>query len=172
MIAAVLDRQKGARMILEARHGRRRAGAGREYVADGEAPAASLKAVGGGLLRIAEHARDLRHVGETLRIDLGGATGDDDVALRPLPLQAADGLARLARRLGGDGAGVDDDDIAALLCGCEAAHCFRFDEIEPAAEGHDLDPALRRGAHAGTPSNRAASSGFSYSKATGPVMIT
>ena len=61
------------------------------------------------LLLIAQHLVDLGHGGEAGGIDLGGAAGDDDAGLGILAPGLADRLARLARRLGGDGAGVDHD---------------------------------------------------------------
>ena len=45
-------------------------------------------------------------------LGLRGAAGDDDPRPGVVAAQAADLLARLAHRLGGDGAAVDDDDVA------------------------------------------------------------
>jgi hypothetical protein len=64
------------------------------------------------LLVVADDPVDLGHGGEDLRLGLCGAAGDDDAGVRVLALHAADRLARLARRLGGDRAGVDDDRLA------------------------------------------------------------
>jgi hypothetical protein len=50
---------------------------------------------------------------------------------------AADGLARLALGLGGDGARVDDDGV--LQGGGVAAHHLALVCVQPAAEGEDLD---------------------------------
>ena len=62
------------------------------------------------LLGVAEDAVDLGHGGEACRLDLRGAAGDDDARPGCSRAQPADGLAGLPHRLGGDGAGVDDDE--------------------------------------------------------------
>ena len=63
------------------------------------------------LFLIAEHAVDLGHGGESLRLDLRRAAGDDDARAGPLAADAADRLARLAHGLRRHRAGVDHHGI-------------------------------------------------------------
>ena len=60
------------------------------------------------LLLIADDVIDLVHGGEPAGIDLRRAAGDDDLGVGALAPRAADRLARLAHRLRGHRAGVDD----------------------------------------------------------------
>ena len=112
MVAAVLHLDVGARMAAEAVDQGVRRLAHRHDVVDRDA-----RAVGEGqaaigpsvhLLGIADHPIDLGHGSEPIRLDLGGAAGDDQARLRIVALELADGLRGLPHRLGGDGAGVDD----------------------------------------------------------------
>ena len=63
------------------------------------------------LVIVADHLVDLGHRGVALGPDLGAAAGDHDARLRVLAPGAADRLARLALGLGGDRAGVHDDQV-------------------------------------------------------------
>ena len=60
-------------------------------------------------------------------------------AAGPLALEPADGLARLAHRLGGHRAGVDDDGVGDARGLRLAADHLRLVGVEPAAEGDDVD---------------------------------
>ena len=60
------------------------------------------------LLGVAEHQVDLRHGRERGWVDLRRAAGDHQPAAGPLAPGLADRLARLAHRLGGHRAGVED----------------------------------------------------------------
>lgn len=91
------------------------------------------------LLVIADDPVDLRHGGEDLGLGLRGAAGDDDAGGRVFALQPADRLPRLASRLAGDRAGVDDDGLGQPGLGGEPLHDLGFRGVEPAAEGDDLD---------------------------------
>ncbi len=71
------------------------------------------------------------------------AAGDDDARVGAFAMQAADGLARLARRLRRDGAGVDDDEIFFPGAARLARERLRFDDVEPTAEGDGLDARSR-----------------------------
>src|SRR5207244_11746195 len=113
--AAVLDLHVGARPRAEAVDQRVRGLAHRHDVADGHARAVSqvqgAESAGVHLLGIADDAIDLRHVRKAARLDLRRAAGYNEARTRALALEPADRLAGLADRLGGDGAGVDDDGV-------------------------------------------------------------
>ncbi len=96
MVAAVLHGEKGARLPLGGALGARLAG-------------------------LDEHAGDAVHDGKALGLDARRAAGDDDLRRGPLAVEAPDRLPRLARRLGGDGASVDDDALAASIPECRRA---------------------------------------------------
>ena len=96
----------------------------------------AARALGRGIARgsagcSAMHARHAVHGGETLRIDARRAARDDDLRLGPFAMQAADRLARLPRRLAGDGAGVDDD-VSSAAPPCLARQLLR---IRPCSAG-------------------------------------
>ena len=116
---------------------------------------------------VADDARHAFHGGKFRRRDGRGAAGDDDARVGAFAMQAADGLARLARRLRRDGAGVDDDKIFFPGAARLARERLRFDDVEPAAEGDRLD---RGAAHVANPSKMAGSSVVSNSNSTGPVI--
>src|SRR6185437_15887690 len=108
-------------------------------------------------------AVDFRHRGELRAIGLRGAAGDDDTCIRLLALELADRLPRLPHRLAGHGAGVDDHRVGNACSFGLTPHRFRFDDVEPAAEGDDVD------AHgAGAFSNRFGLNVPLNSNATGP----
>ena len=68
-------------------------------------------ALGLELVGIADDEIDLGHVGEGARLGLRRAAGDDDLPRRVVALGLADRLLGLPHRLGGHGAGVDDQRI-------------------------------------------------------------
>ncbi len=117
--------------------------------------------------KISEYAINLGHRGERSGLGLGGAAGNDDLGVRVLPLQAADGLARLADGLGGHGARIDDDRIRESCRFRIAAHQLRLRGVQPATEGDDFDHRVPHAAASmvwlSLPSN---------SVSTGPVMST
>src|SRR5262249_9700716 len=91
------------------------------------------------LLPIADDVIDLVHAGESFRIDLRRAAGDDDLRAGPRAPRAPDGLPRLPHALAGHGASVDDHRLAEPGGARMLTHDFGFVGIEPAAEGDDLD---------------------------------
>src|ERR1700682_5465494 len=117
---------------------------------------------------VAKHLIGLGHGGESLRLGLRRAAGNDDFGEWPLAGQRADWLARLAYRFGGDGAGVDHHGIVEPRALGFAADHFRLGCVEPAAEGDDLD------AHdaASAAANKAASKWPLCSNSIGPVIRT
>src|SRR5690606_19519935 len=118
------------------------------------------------LLIVADHAIDLGHLREHRRLDLRGASGDDDARIGPRALQATDRLPRLRHRLIGHGATVDDDDILKAGRFRIATDDLGFEGIEPAAESDDVDR------HQATDANSAGSKAPSYSNMAGPVIST
>ncbi|MCY1306783.1 hypothetical protein D9M70_566630 [compost metagenome] len=99
--------------------------------------------------------------------------------MRIVATGTTDCLARLAHRLAGDGAGVDEDGVVQPRLLGFGPHHFGFVGIETAAEGYDLDAA--QSARAPLPALSASSRcqvpvvGFSvpdHSHSAGPVMIT
>ena len=117
------------------------------------------------LFRIADDAVDLGHPGKCGRLDLRRAAGDDDARGGPLAFDPADALARLPHRFRRHRAGVDYHRIVESAGG--TADRFRLGDIEPAAEGDDVDgheaPALLNSAGSNLPAN---------SNSTGPVIST
>ena len=97
------------------------------------------KCLGSGLLGIADHEIGLVHLGESFRLDLGRAAGDDDLRGRPLAANLAHGLTSLPDGFGSHGASVDDHGIVepgrrrVRLC-----H-FAFVSVQAAAKGDDVD---------------------------------
>ncbi len=149
MIAAVLHLHESAGVPVEAVDQMERGIAHRRQIVDddflpgGDAEIEGALHIDPGrrrvLRHIAEHAIDLGHHGESRGLGLRRAAGDDDLGVRPLPLQAADGLARLAHGLGGHGAGIDDDRIREPGRLRVAAYQLRLGGIQPATEGDDFD---------------------------------
>ena len=87
MVAAVLHLDKGARAAVRSRRPVRRGLAHRHDVVDphrARRRCVGRQAAGARLFGIAQHQVDLGHGGEGLRLDLGGAAGDDDPRARPL----------------------------------------------------------------------------------------
>ena len=74
---------------------------------------------------VADDAIDFRHGGEMSRLGLRRAAGDDDARVRPLALDAADGLARLPHRFRGHRAGIDDHRV--VEAGCAASRRITSD---------------------------------------------
>jgi hypothetical protein len=138
MVAAVLHLNEGARPAFHAvdpvRHDRRR----RHDVADGDFSRVRQQgpACGAKLLLITQHAIDLRHGGEALRVGLRRAAGDHDPRVGPLAPVPPDGLTRLPHRLGRDRAGVHHDRIVGSVR--RAPDHLRLGGVEPAAECDDL----------------------------------
>ncbi len=111
MVAALLHLDEAAHAPLETLHQMRRGLAHRHDVVGDEAGRSAAIALGAELRQIAQHLVHLGHGGVAGGIDLRRAAGDDDAGLRPLAARAADRLARLALRLRGHRAGVDDDGV-------------------------------------------------------------
>ena len=142
MVAAVLDLHIGARAIAEALDQMRGGLAHRHDVVDHH-PLAAVEAepgegLGFELFLIADDVIDLVHGGEAGRIDLRRAAGDDDLGVGPLAARPPDGLPRLAHRLGGHGAGIDDHRRRQPGGGRLLAHDLELVGVEPAAESDDL----------------------------------
>src|SRR5581483_5091846 len=95
------------------------------------------------LVLVAEHTVDFGHRGELHGVRLRGAAGDDDLSAGLLAPEPPDRLPRLAYRLASDCAGVDDHRVGDTGSLGLAPHCFRFDDVEPAAEGDDVEGHLR-----------------------------
>ena len=96
--------------------------------------------IGGGveLFQIADHPVDLGHGGEFIRLQLGGAAGDDDPGLRVVAPRLADGLAGLAFGFRRHCTGIDDHRVFEPGLGGALAHDLRFKGVEAATEGDDL----------------------------------
>ena len=146
MIAAILDLDEGARVILEAGHEMRRrflhghdigdANAGRIFVV-----AAKDEAFGLHFLVVAENAIHFRHGCELAGRNLGGAARHDDPGPGPLAPETPDGLAGLAFRLAGHGAGIDDNRVVQPRFPGKIAHDLGLVGIETSAKGNDLGSA-------------------------------
>ena len=142
VVAAVLHLDEGACAALEAGDQMRRGGAHRHDVVDrNRRGIARQKTRGMELFGVADHAVDLGHGGVTRGIDLCGAAGDDDAGLGVGAPCAPDRLARLALGFRRHRAGVEDH--RALKAGGSgmAAHDFRFEGVQAAAEGDDFGRA-------------------------------
>ncbi len=98
------------------------------------------------LFGIADHAGHFGHVCKHVRVDLGGASGDDDGGVGAVFCGASDGLARLPHGLIGDGACVDDHRIVQASGLCMVAHHLGLIGIQPASQCQDVDgiPCGRR----------------------------
>ena len=112
-VAAVLDLDEGTAALGEAPQG---GDLGRGGVTDGGDPHRAVplfrqQAQQIALLLVAENQGDAGDGGKGLGVDLGIAAGDDDAASGMETAGAADEIARLAVGGGGDGAGVDDDQL-------------------------------------------------------------
>ena len=143
MIAALLDLDEGARPSVEAVDQMRRRLPHRHNVGDYDRLAVAREAGCVELLGVAQHPVHLRHVGERLRRKLRRAAGDDDAPVRVLAAQLADCLPRLADRLAGHGAGVDDYCVEPGGARFAADH-LGLEGVEAAAEGDD--GSVRHGA--------------------------
>src|SRR6266536_2196938 len=111
----------------------------------------------------------VRHRHDVVDCDflLGGEEGRSRQTVAMLALEPADGLARLAHRLGRYRAGIDDEGIRKARRLRLTADHLSLIGIEAAAEGDDID------AHWFALATNSAGSNFpSYSKATGPVIST
>src|SRR3546814_11712306 len=103
VVAALLHLDEGARAFGEAGDELRRGLLHRHDVVHGDARRLRIKkTLRAQLLLVAEHAVDLGHGGEALRVDLGRAAGDDDLRVGVLAPRLADRLARLAPGHAGD----------------------------------------------------------------------
>ncbi len=91
------------------------------------------------LFLIAENGIHLRHGRKGRPLDLRGTARHHDARIGLFALQPADGLARLAHRLAGHGAGVDENGLSKPGGLGLAAHDLAFEGVEPTAEGDDLD---------------------------------
>ena len=164
-------------MAFETIEEMRRRFAQRAHVVDDDARALALaqeegeiaEGLGLRLVRVADHARDFGHGGEGFGRDLRGATGHHDGRFGSFASGAADRLSRLPHGFLRDGAGVHDHEAFMPRIGRGAAHRLRLDDVEPAAEGQDIDILP---AHAATPSKSFASKRPSNSSSTGPVIRT
>ncbi len=96
------------------------------------------------LVVIAEHAIDLGHISEHLRLGLRRAAGHHDAPVRPLALEPADRLPRLRHGFIGDRAAIDDDGVGEPGIPRLAQDHLGFEGVEAAAEGDDLDAHVRR----------------------------
>ena len=128
VIAALLDLQETARPPLQAVHRQTLRPTRGHDVADLDPGARSSPgpALGPQLLRVAQQMVDLGHRGVGVRCQLHGAAGDHDARGWAAATQPADGLTRLALRLGGDGAGVHDHRVAGAGGTGKAAHHLRL----------------------------------------------
>src|SRR5690606_15528984 len=124
VVAAVLDLDPGAGVVAQAV----------DQPAVVAAPGAEA-----GLVAVGDDPVDAGQGAEGLGVDLGGAAGDQDGGVRPLAVGAADGLARLAHGLAGDGAGVDHHRVGQPVGPRAGAHDLALPGVQPAAEGDDLD---------------------------------
>ena len=169
MVAAVLHLQEGARMALDNVHRVPCVPFHRHDVADGDTravvgpricPCSRVE-----LFLVADDAVDLRHGRERAWLGLRRAAGDHDARIGPLALDAPDGLARLPHRFGGNSAGIYHHRV--VETGRRAPDHFRLGDVEPAAEGDDVEahatPALPNNAGSKLPAN---------SNSTGPVIST
>ena len=87
---------------------------------------------------VGDQAIDFGHGGDLGAFHLGGAAGDQQAGVGARAAGAADGLARLAQGLGGDGAAVDDDEVGGGIGGEQGAQALALGEIEAAAQGDDV----------------------------------
>ena len=111
MVAALLDLDEGAGAPFQAADKVGREFPDRHDIGDLHRRAVAAEAGRIQFLLVAENAGHLRHGGEGFRVQLRGATGDDDPRPGVVARNAADGLARLPFRFGGHRAGIDDDGV-------------------------------------------------------------
>src|SRR5579885_2775254 len=111
VIAAALRGEKGPCVILGPFAWRERTRRSHDVrdIASSAAPCPCCRIA---LRSIAEHLRDFRHGSESVRSDLRRAARHDNFYRRPLTLNPADRLARLARCFRRHRAGVDNDEIS------------------------------------------------------------
>lgn len=91
---------------------------------------------------IAYDAGDLWHVAEHFRVDLRGASGDDDRRIGVVFGSFADGVAGGGDGGISDGAGVDDDGAFEPSGFGMAAHDFGLIGVEPTAKGYEFGRSL------------------------------
>src|SRR5262249_53585421 len=150
VIAALLDLQEAAGPPLEAVHRLWFRTARCHDVADLDPrrPVQQRPALGPELIRVAQEMIDLGHRGMGIRCQLHGTAGDHDARGRAAAAQPADSLTPLTLCFGRDGAGVDDHSVARARSGSQAAHHLRFEGVQAATEGDDLNLSWHRTAPA------------------------
>jgi hypothetical protein len=84
---------------------------------------------------IANHGIDFWHGLPCLRINLGGASGDNDLDIRVITAGFADHLARLFLSFGRDSTGINDNHIIASGLAGMFANNFAFPAIQSATKG-------------------------------------
>ena len=126
---ALGDDAEGAGMIAPVLHGDEGAGVLR---GDGDGLSGHVPGPRVQLGGVGHQPVDFGHRGELPALDFGRATGDEQAGAGPLAARAADCLASLAHRLGGDGAGIDDHRV--VIVSQKRADAFALGDIEPAAE--------------------------------------
>src|SRR5690606_15821640 len=119
---------------------------------------------------VADDEVDLRHVAKSARLGLGGAAGDDDAGVGVLAARLAHRLLGLAYRLGGDGAGIDDDGVVEPRLFRLGLHHRAFIGVEAAPERARLDGHQAASLRAQAPV--AGSSRPRHSNWAGPVRVT
>src|SRR5690606_33000240 len=131
--AALRDHAERAGVVAAVLHGDEGAGMPRRYrqAARRDGPDARVE-----LARVRHPTVHLGHRAELIAFDLSRAAGDEQPRIGPGAARAADGLAGLADRLGGNGAAVDDDHIS-FICQ-QRADALALGDVEPAAERHDF----------------------------------
>jgi len=91
------------------------------------------------LFLVAQDRGDLGHVGKAPGLDLRCATRDHDARAGALAPDTPHALLRLPHRFCRHRAGVDDDGVAQAGRDRRAADDLRFEGVEPAAEGDDIN---------------------------------
>ena len=125
MVTPVLDLHEAARSLLM-RRGDRNAGAAHDVADRDLLSARSLPSIASEFLVIADDARDLRHIRKHRWVCLRRAAGHDDASIRVRAGLGADCLTRLPHGLGGDRAGVDDDNVVSGCALRSDAHLVRI----------------------------------------------
>ena len=147
MVAAILDLDKGARTVGKgADHMRRRFRNPHDIGHPDIGPVAVQPELEIGriiFVDIADHSAGFRHRREHRWIDLGRATGDDDIFFRIVLLRPADRLPRLPHSLVGHRTAVDDDQIVAVNIARRQIlpQLLALGDIEPASHADHLRSA-------------------------------